>query len=756
MGRGLRLPHIIRFIPAILSFLALLLLSGTPANAASRSEKNQDIVFLLDTSSSMRNIFEDVKRAISEYVGRARNGDNIVLISFGETVELRIRRRISSQADITWMENELAKLEPTEYYTYMTGALEKGLEELRLLEQKYPDHLRTVVLLSDGKNNPPEGLAQPVTFEEVLKDFSGIIRSEGWAFFYLSLGEDFDPQVLSFMERVEGTSFDLGKGISSLVSKAEPLGFAQVFVEPVSIDLGSISGPKSTTTVSLAFFPARGNPSGQVITASIDARFRENPSWRTLMEIRPTAFNCSDKPWTKVFSINVDSMEEGTIVGTVKLEPLPGHVLFIDPAEIPVTLTIRQPHVQVMQRGSLEFGPIDPKRKFQETQSITLVPNEAAADNVIRAESDVALPDGMTMEIEVQGEGESRDLVVTVSTDERFRASRSMTIDGSIRLSGVKGVDAFSSNLVDVRIRVAPPQGKRGFIPGLFSRFKGLLWPTVIALVALSAGAAGYWWLNLRPHSELEGKLILLHFKSKTHDSSRIVKVNLNSVGRMLRRDCITLGSSREAGVTLPHKSVAPHHCQFFAKMETGKKRIFVAPVGKSAVIVNLQKITSAVALGDRDLIEIGAYTFRFENPHPFKQIVVKYLDGRILKGTPSTWDIESDGFGLLPRDALPGSSEEIFVPFADLKAVYFVRDFDGQLGKKIVSPASQIRGVHMRLTFHDGEQMEGYSSESYNPSCSRFYFFPADQTGNTISMVVERTNLKNIELLEVAMQARS
>ncbi|GAB4334633.1 MAG: hypothetical protein Kow0099_06780 [Candidatus Abyssubacteria bacterium] len=752
MHRSLRLPHLAYFISAILSFLLVgLLLCDTPAMAANREEKNQDIIFLVDTSSSMREIFDDVKRAISEYVRQARNGDNVVLISFGEKVELRIRRSISSEEDIKWIERELAQLEPTQYYTYMTGALAKGLEELRLLERKHPDHVRTVVLLSDGKNNPPEGMTDPITFEQVLKDFSGIIRSEGSAFFYLSLGESFDPQVLSFMQRVEGTSFDLGKSISGLVSKTEPLGFAQIFVEPVSIDLGTISGPKHTATVSLAFFPARGNASGQVITTSIEARFKENPSWKTLMEVRPGAFNCSDKPWTKILSINVESMEEGTIIGSLKLAPQPGHVLFIDPAEIPVTLTIRQPHVQVMQRGLLEFGPIDPRRKFQQTQSITLVPNEAAVGEMIRPESDVALPEGMRMEMEVQGEGERRELVVTVSTDERFQPSRSMTIDGSIRLSGIKQVDAFSSNLVDIRIKVAPPPGKTGLIAGWLSRLRRLLWPTVIVLVALSTAAAGYWWFNMRPHSELEGKLVLVHFKSKSHDSSRVVKINLNSVGRMLRRDSVVIGSSKEAGITLPHKSVAPSHCQFFAKMEAGKKRIYVGPVGRNSVIVNLQKLNAPMALSDRDLVEIGAYTFRFENPHPYKQLVVKYLDGRLLKGTPSTWDIESDGFGLLPRDALPGSSEEIYVPFADLKAVYFVRDFDGQLGKKIVSPASQMRGTHLRLTFHDGEQIDGYTSESYTASSPRFYFFPADQTGNTISMVVERRNLKNIETLKPA-----
>jgi len=56
-----------------------------------------------------------------------------------------------------------------------------------------------------------------------------------------------------------------------------------------------------------------------------------------------------------------------------------------------------------------------------------------------------------------------------------------------------------------------------------------------------------------------------------------------------------------------------------------------------------------------------------------------------------------------------------------------------------------------MRLIFHDGEKIIGFTSQNYDPRSPRFYFFPADQTGNTISMVVEREHLKNIAILGAA-----
>ena len=75
------------------------------------------------------------------------------------------------------------------------------------------------------------------------------------------------------------------------------------------------------------------------------------------------------------------------------------------------------------------------------------------------------------------------------------------------------------------------------------------------------------------------------------------------------------------------------------------------------------------------------------------------------------------------------------------------MRDFDGQIGKKLESPETQILGIRMRLTFHDGERIVGFTAQAYDPASSRFYFFPADQSGNTISMLVEREHLRNLEI---------
>jgi len=747
-----------RALAIFLMLFAAILLSATSshASAESRAEKNQDTVFIVDVSSSMREIFDDVKKAMVDYIAQAKPGDNVVLVTFGESATLESRRRIDSDEDLEAFEGVLRGLDPTEYFTNIAGAVEKGMEELRLLKDRFPDHARVIVLMSDGKNNPPDD-APPLTFEEILRRYPNLTKAGDTDFFYLSLGEDPDQQVVEFMDEVSGASFDLGGEAVDPSAEGQKLDLAQVFVEPVSIDLGTLTGPEATVAVSLAFFPARGDLSGKVIEVSMSARFKANPSLKTAVEVKPRALNCSNKPWTKNLTFTVDSLEDGTIVGSLELKPPQGQVLFIEPAEIPVTMTIRQPRVDVELQDLLEFGPIDPRLTYEETQRVLLIPNSAAEKMSIEARCNIPAPEGMSIATSVE-EGEGlRELVITVSTDEGFKPDHSMTLEGAVNLSAAEHAMSFSQQSLEMRITVLPPgaegRGIGAFLSGLISRYgKRIVFAVIGILVAVTLGMGGYYLFSLRSRSALEGKLVLVHVKGKRQQSkSKTVTINLHNVGRSVGRDSITLGSAKDATVTLPHKSVAAHHLEIHAKMDKGNKRIYAEPSGKNYIIINLQKITEPTPLSDKDLVEIGAYTFRFENPHPYKQIVVRRLDGRIEKGTPATWDIESDGFGLLPRDALPGSSEEIFISFSDLKAVYFVRDFDGQIGKKLASPETQILGIRMRLIFHDGEKIIGFTSQNYDPRSPRFYFFPADQTGNTISMVVEREHLKNIAILGAA-----
>ena len=58
-------------------------------------------------------------------------------------------------------------------------------------------------------------------------------------------------------------------------------------------------------------------------------------------------------------------------------------------------------------------------------------------------------------------------------------------------------------------------------------------------------------------------------------------------------------------------------------------------------------------------------------------KIVARYLDNRILKGYSLNFDPKETVFALAACDA-PPDDEPVLVRLEDLKAVFFVRDFDG------------------------------------------------------------------------------
>ena len=82
-------------------------------------------------------------------------------------------------------------------------------------------------------------------------------------------------------------------------------------------------------------------------------------------------------------------------------------------------------------------------------------------------------------------------------------------------------------------------------------------------------GVGGYLWFGSRPRSALEGKLVLVHLRGKRPDKSKTVTINLHNVGKSIGRDSIIFGSAKDVSITLPHKSVAAHHLEIYASIES-------------------------------------------------------------------------------------------------------------------------------------------------------------------------------------------
>ncbi len=113
-------------------------------------------------------------------------------------------------------------------------------------------------------------------------------------------------------------------------------------------------------------------------------------------------------------------------------------------------------------------------------------------------------------------------------------------------------------------------------------------------------------------------------------------------------------------------------------------------------------------------------------------KIVVRYQDGRISKGYTSNFMPNKDIFHLLPYDA-PAGSKPLDVYVNVLKAVFFVKDFDGDSQyqeKRTFDTVKPAVGKKIKVVFKDGEELVG-TTQGYQPGRPGFFVFPADPGSN-------------------------
>lgn len=122
----------------------------------------------------------------------------------------------------------------------------------------------------------------------------------------------------------------------------------------------------------------------------------------------------------------------------------------------------------------------------------------------------------------------------------------------------------------------------------------------------------------------------------------------------------------------------------------------------------------------------------------PPAKVVARYRDGRVLKGHTRSFDPNRPDFRLhvlgTEETAVPGT-----VLVSDLKAVFFVRDFEGNKAYNETKgfekrPAGRI----VEVTFFDGERLLG-TSLTYDATRPGFFLFPADPLSNNERVFVVR-----------------
>ena len=119
-------------------------------------------------------------------------------------------------------------------------------------------------------------------------------------------------------------------------------------------------------------------------------------------------------------------------------------------------------------------------------------------------------------------------------------------------------------------------------------------------------------------------------------------------------------------------------------------------------------------------------------------KIVVRYRDGRTLKGTTQNFFPNKPNFHV-NRLGTTGPGDVIEVKLDELKAVFFVRDFTGNakhVERKQLAPGERPQGRLMEVTCKDGEVIVG-TTTGYDPKRPGFFLFPIDPSANNVRVYV-------------------
>jgi len=130
-------------------------------------------------------------------------------------------------------------------------------------------------------------------------------------------------------------------------------------------------------------------------------------------------------------------------------------------------------------------------------------------------------------------------------------------------------------------------------------------------------------------------------------------------------------------------------------------------------------------------------------------KVVARYRDGRVVKGFTQDFVPNRPSFHLAPEEG-PGAGKPVLVELAALKAVFFVKDLQGdprRVDRLEFDPAKPVVGRKIRVVFADGETMLG-TTHGYQPDRPGFFLAPADPASNADRCFVVTASTRAVEIL--------
>ena len=132
--------------------------------------------------------------------------------------------------------------------------------------------------------------------------------------------------------------------------------------------------------------------------------------------------------------------------------------------------------------------------------------------------------------------------------------------------------------------------------------------------------------------------------------------------------------------------------------------------------------------------------------PFGWHRVVLRYMDGQILRGYANDFHPDRPYLHLCPKVGC-ATNERMLVPIDRLKAVFFVKDFQGNRHRVDSQGFDHApRGRRVEVTFRDGEVMLG-STLNYKPAERGFFLLPANSRSNNIRAFVVNAAIRHTRM---------
>lgn len=207
------------------------------------ASKTKTLMFVVDVSGSMRrdNLYQKVTDTLCAFIKREfREGDNLILCSFGNDFYINKEILKAATEQMLTILPVIEGLNFRDEWTYMT----KAFDQIAKLSRKYrPEKERSpplyIYIFTDGKNEPPPNIQNPISFTEILKWYFKDFLPKGTFIYVITLGV---PPDAGISDTLIGELQNKGKNPDEIRVVENPPGIVRQPPPPDTTSSGKDSG----------------------------------------------------------------------------------------------------------------------------------------------------------------------------------------------------------------------------------------------------------------------------------------------------------------------------------------------------------------------------------------------------------------------------------------------------------------------------------------------------------------------------------